>query len=128
MSRSSLVLAGVLAVSTDRTGVYAVEQAEAGKAIYAQKCASCHRDSLAGGVNESPPLKGAQFMAAWQGMPLRSLYSRILSTMPKSDPGSLSEAETLNLLAYLLQENGFPPSTERSLKAQSLAAAIPGAR
>lgn len=90
-------------------GAYTQAQAKSGKQIYAQKCVSCHLDSLEGGVNESPALRGDTFASQWDGKPLRALYSRILSTMPSNDPGSLSERETLDVLAYILERNGFPP-------------------
>jgi cytochrome c5 len=99
---------------TVRDGVYSTAQAAGGKALYSAQCSLCHRDSLTGGINESPPLKGPRFLSDWDGMALRALYGRILSTMPKADPGSLSEEETLSLVAYLLQENGYPPG-ERPL-------------
>jgi quinoprotein glucose dehydrogenase len=106
---------GVTSVGTSeltvRDGVYSAAQAAAGRALYPAQCSLCHRDSLAGGVNESPPLTGRRFLSGWQGMPLRALYRRILSTMPKADPGTLSEEQTLSLVAYLLQTNGYPPGS-----------------
>jgi mono/diheme cytochrome c family protein len=93
--------------ATTRDGVYRQGQATAGKNTYAEKCGSCHLDNLAGGRNESPALKGGEFVLHWSGKPLRALYSRIISTMPLSDPGSLTEKETLNLVAFILQANGF---------------------
>jgi S-disulfanyl-L-cysteine oxidoreductase SoxD len=103
-------------------GVYSAAQAEAGRAVYAAKCSLCHRDSLVGGVNESPPLKGGRFLANWAGQPLRALYGRILSTMPQADPGSLTEDETLLLVTYLLRENGYPPAADHTLTVAELAA------
>jgi hypothetical protein len=51
---------------------------------------------------------------------VRALYSRIISTMPITDPGSLSEKETLDLVAYLLQGNGFPSGKDRATSAKAL--------
>jgi mono/diheme cytochrome c family protein len=93
---------------TIRDGVYTTAQAASGKAVYATQCSLCHLDNLAGGGNESPALRGDAFISDFEGKPLRSFYSRIISTMPSSDPGSLSDKETLNLVAYILQQNGFP--------------------
>jgi mono/diheme cytochrome c family protein len=106
--------------ATTRDGIYSEAQARDGHAVYQARCSSCHRDSLLGGVNESPPLKGGRFLNAWVGMNLRELYGRILSTMPQSDPGSLTEAETLGIVAYLLQANGFPPSDGGALTLAAL--------
>jgi cytochrome c len=100
---------------TIRDGVYTQAQARSGKKTYNEKCSSCHLESLEGGTNESPALKGDDFISHWDGQPLRALYSRIISTMPSNDPGSLSEQQTLDVLAYILQKNGFP-SGEKPLQ------------
>lgn len=105
---------------TLQKGVYTQTQAKSGKAIYHEKCSSCHLDNLAGGTNESPALKGNDFLSHWNGKPLRELYSRIISTMPVNDPGTLSEKETLDLLAYILQANGFPPGKKSLQSADEL--------
>src|SRR5690348_3649223 len=94
--------------TTTLDGVYSENQANSGQETYARKCSSCHLDSLEGGVNQSPPLKGGDFVSHWDGKPLRELYSRILSTMPVNDPGSLTKKETLDLVAYILERNAFP--------------------
>jgi len=99
--------------ATTRDGIYTLAQAASGKAVYARSCTVCHLDSLAGGVNEAPALKGKQFLSEWEGQPLRSLFGRIISTMPSDDPGSLSEQETLDVLAYLLQANGYRSGKKR---------------
>jgi cytochrome c len=98
---------------TTRDGVYTPAQAASGKSIYTRSCTVCHLDSLAGGANEAPALKGKQFLSEWEGKPLRSLFGRIISTMPSDDPGSLSEQETLDVLAYLLQENDYRSGKKR---------------
>ena len=95
---------------TVRDGVYSAAQAAEGQTIYMAKCSTCHLESLGGGMNESPALKGRPFVADFENKPLRNLYSRILSTMPLNDPGSLSDKEALAVVAYLLMENGFPSS------------------
>ena len=111
---SSVVAAIAATELTIRDGVYSQQQAAQGQTVYIAKCTLCHGPALQGGVNESPPLRGQRFLSDWDQMPLRALYSRILSTMPKADPGSLSSEETLELVAYLLQQNGFPTSNARS--------------
>ena len=34
------------------------------------------------------------------------------TTMPQTKPGSLTEKEALNVLAYILQQNSFKPGTK----------------
>ncbi|HEY7353570.1 MAG TPA: cytochrome c [Terriglobales bacterium] len=106
--------------ATTQDGVYSQAQADEGKKTYGEKCSSCHLESLEGGVNESPALKGDEFISHWNGKPLRALYSRILSTMPVNDPGSLEEKETLDLVAYILERNGFPAGKTEMTKPEDL--------
>ena len=89
------------------TGVYTKEQATSGKTLYGNACSSCHQETL-GGDTMSPALAGDEFLSNWQNKNLRALYSRIISTMPASDPGSLTEKGVLDIVAYLLEANGFP--------------------
>jgi hypothetical protein len=46
------------------------------------------------------------FRQHWDGKIARNLYSRIISTMPMDDPGSLSEPDALRIALYCLTENG----------------------
>jgi len=101
-------------------GVYTPAQAKSGEAIYHGKCAQCHGEGLTGGENESPALKGDEFISHWQGKPLRTLYSRVISTMPLTDPGSLSEKEVLDLVAYMLQINEYPSGKNAAKSANDL--------
>jgi mono/diheme cytochrome c family protein len=88
-------------------GVYTAEQAEAGRATYAETCASCHGDAL-GGVEAAPALVGAAFAAGWSGTTLNDLAERIRVSMPADDPGSLSRRNVADVVAYVLSAGGFP--------------------
>ena len=92
-------------------GVYSDLQAERGRALYLAQCASCHGDDLIG-MGFAPGLTGAEFLSLWTGQSLRDLYSRTRTTMPEDMPGSLLAEETLDIVAYVLQVNGFPPGSE----------------
>ena len=87
--------------------VYTKAQAERGRATYVAKCSKCHADSLAGNP-PAPALRGAGFIARWNGQSVRDIHSRIRSTMPLDVPGSLTREETFDVVSYLFQENGFP--------------------
>jgi hypothetical protein len=41
----------------------------------------------------------------WKGETQRKLYSRIISTMPVSDPGSLEPKDVLAITQYILSVN-----------------------
>jgi mono/diheme cytochrome c family protein len=103
-------LAGLKAQTATRNawdGVYTADQATQGKALFADKCATCHGADLTGG-EMAPPLAGAIFMGDWAGQSADDLFTRIHTTMPANDPGSLSNIQTSQVLAYILQANQFP--------------------
>src|SRR5436309_16141238 len=94
-------------------GVYTDAQASGGQALYTQYCARCHSTNLGGGADQgAPPLKGDKFMENWREDSLDSLFTKIRTTMPRRDPKSLSDAETLDLIAYILQSNEFPAGSD----------------
>ncbi|MGH9557821.1 MAG: c-type cytochrome [Bryobacteraceae bacterium] len=88
-------------------GVYSADQAKTGQADYKAQCAACHGDQLEGG-EMAPALAGADFMSNWSGLTLGDLFDRIKTTMPATNPGSLSSKATAEIVAYILQVNNFP--------------------
>ena len=81
-------------------------QAVAGKAAYQQNCASCHGASVDDG-NSAPPLRGAAFLGKYAGKPAADLFTYVSTKMPPGNPGSLGGAEYAQIIAYVLQQNGF---------------------
>jgi len=65
--------------------------------------------SLAGAA--AVVLIGAALAAAertvWDGS-FNSLYTFVVENMPKNDPGTLDETTSINIISYVLQQNGFP--------------------
>ncbi|HET9387615.1 MAG TPA: PQQ-binding-like beta-propeller repeat protein, partial [Gemmatimonadales bacterium] len=91
------------------SGVYTAEQAAAGEKIYFETCAGCHGGDL-GGIERAPALAGSSFFDSWQGRDLRLLRERI-DTMPPTAPKSLSDADAMALLAFLLRSSDMPSGT-----------------
>ena len=85
------------------------EQATSGQAAYEAGCASCHGDVLEGG-ELGPPLRGRLFLQQWGGKSVAGLFAQIVATKPGTAPGTLSESEYADLMAYILQLNGVRPS------------------
>ena len=100
-----IAIAAPAAQQSTRPGPFTAEQASAGRALYQSTCASCHLPDMKG-TFEAPPLAGANFMNQWRNRPASDLFSRIRNSMPLTNPGSLSDADTANLVAYILQSNG----------------------
>ena len=101
------------------SGVYAAAQADRGKAAYARHCSRCHGDDPA---NSRNPLSGDRFAEHWESRTLADLFHRIRDTMPPTEALTVGEADKLDVLAYLLQRNGFPEgNTELPSDADALA-------
>ncbi|WP_294391485.1 c-type cytochrome [uncultured Sphingomonas sp.] len=88
-------------------GAYSQAQADRGAAAYAQHCAACHGDAL-GGSDSAPPLSGGTFLGNWEGQSAGALFTRIRTTMPLDNPGSLGGATVADIEAMILSSNGFP--------------------
>jgi len=110
---AALVTTGVIAHAqaprTVQDGVYTTAQAARGVELYGQQCASCHGATLQG--VSGPPLQGDLFVSRWQTEPLSALVSRIQKTMPADAPGKLTSEQTADLVAHVLNRNGFPAGT-----------------
>ena len=85
------------------SGVFTVEQAERGAAVYLANCSGCHGANLEGGFG--PQL--APIGEHWHGSTLGSLYDFVSTAMPFSAPGSLEPQQYADVIAFVLQSNGF---------------------
>jgi aldose sugar dehydrogenase len=107
-----IILAAALtaAAQTPRSvwdGVYTQEQANRGKALYAEQCASCHGAELGGG-QETPALTGDKFLSKWHNRSVDELFENVRVSMPADRPGSLSRQKNSDILAYIFAVNKFP--------------------
>ena len=92
------------------TPSFTANQVDRGKAAYANRCVSCHGANLDGG-EFGPALKGATFKKQWSDQSPAALFSYLMSKMPPSDPGTLSQQTYADLEAYIFQANGLAPGT-----------------
>jgi cytochrome c len=103
-------------------GVYNDKQAERGRGLYNQYCASCHSDTLSGG-EQAPPLAGGDFLTNWNGLTVGDLAERVRTTMPVDKPGKLSRQTNTDIVAYILSVNKFPQGGDelsREVEAQKM--------
>jgi len=109
--------------SLERSGVdtyYTQAQADRGKAYFHGSCSLCHttdpsevrsndassgRGVWLGDLRLLFLLKSDQFRNRWGNAD--SLYNKMRTTMPAYDAGGLSTEEYVDILAYLMQANGF---------------------
>ena len=96
----------LVAVTTTDDKVYSVNQAQKGKRIYDNECASCHARTLRG-AEGGTPLIGKGFLNKWKDKPLSAFLEYLHNNMPPGREGKLSNKAYVRLIAYMLQENGF---------------------
>jgi hypothetical protein len=100
-------------------GVYSGPQADRGRSAFRASCAECHYSS---------EFRGSQFQFSWGRRSVADLYVEIVRNMPEDAPGSLEDKVYVDIVAYILQLNGFPtgdhelPADESVLEAYSMAA------
>jgi alcohol dehydrogenase (cytochrome c) len=92
---------------------FTAAQAAQGRAAYARACSLCHGSNLEGASGGA--LAGISFARTWgdEHHNLRDLYESVAKQMPKNAPGSLSKADNLAILAYLLSRNGYNAAGQR---------------
>ena len=77
-------------------GVYTGGQAARGTRLFESNCASCHREP--GG--NAPVLSGERFTKTFSDATLQTVFTPIKTT-PRQAPGSLSDAEYVDIVTHL---------------------------
>lgn len=100
-------------------GVYNEDQARRGRDKYNQACSACHQVDLSGS-DQAPGLVGGDFLDRWDGQSVADFADRIRTSMPADDVGSITTPMSVDIVAYVLQVNGFPAGPDE-LKAERAA-------
>lgn len=87
-------------------GVYSIAQAERGRTVYMTACIRCHGADLTG--TTAPALTGERFFQIWGGDSVSRLFEKIRDTMPPNFSTTLDDGAKLDIVAFILQTNGFP--------------------
>jgi len=96
-----------IAKKTTWDGVFTAAQAERGKQNFlAGRCGGCHKLDLTG--ERGPALKGDDFLAHWENGSLATLFDKIRETMPPNGANEVTDDAKADIVAYLLQQNGYP--------------------
>jgi mono/diheme cytochrome c family protein len=84
-------------------------QAQHGKRLYAGHCAKCHGADMQGIT--APALSGAAFAPASNAhLTIGGVYAYMATNMPADRPGKLKDQEYADIMAFLLNANGYVPS------------------
>jgi len=94
-------------------GVFTEVQAKRGQTVYPGPCGTCHGRRLNGAPDDpdmraTPPLARARFLRVWEGSSLATLFEYTRATMPEGNPGSLTDEEYVDVIAYMLSVGGIP--------------------
>ncbi len=94
-------------------GVFTETQAARGREAYSGACSFCHGRRLNGAPDDpdmrsTPPLVRARFLREWDGRSLATLFAYTRQTMPEDNPGSLTDQEFVDVIAYMLSVGGMP--------------------
>jgi uncharacterized membrane protein len=107
---------------TTNDGIYSKAQADAAKPKFEKLCSECHAFTVAAKKQEKDlPLGDEPFLKKWEGRSLDELLTVIVTTMPNDGSAVITDEEGLNLLAYVLQQNGFAPGKSALDKAAAAA-------
>jgi cytochrome c5 len=87
---------------------FTAAQAAKGKTAYTATCAVCHGAAMTDGTYATP-LAGQYFKTKWSRRSVRALYDRVRNTMPPSAPNSLPADTYADIVAHILEVNGFKP-------------------
>jgi S-disulfanyl-L-cysteine oxidoreductase SoxD len=106
----ALMSLGLLLAQNSAVGWFSAAQAKRGQTLALGQCAACHGARLEG--RYGPPLSGQRFAANWRSRSGKSLQLYVAQNMPKGRAGKLSETQTLELIAFILQANGYRAGTQ----------------
>ena len=78
-------------------GIFTEAQADRGRTTFDEVCSECHTSS---------EFRGRLFQSNWGRRTVYSFYRTVRSTMPDDNPGGLDEQVYLDVVSYVLSQNG----------------------
>ncbi len=93
-------------MATGAMPAFTAAQAAAGKTAYNANCAVCHGSTMTNGTFGTP-LAGEYFKKTWTGKTMRAFHDRAQKTMPPAAPASLPAETYRNVIAFILETNGY---------------------
>lgn len=78
--------------------MFSASQANAGRDQFRSTCTECHTAS---------EFSDQGFKLKWSRRTVGDLYTFIHTNMPDDAPGILTEEQAINLVSFILSENGF---------------------
>jgi hypothetical protein len=111
-------MTGPAAQQSTNDGIYSKAQADAAKPKFDKLCGECHAFTVAEKKQaQDLPLGDEPFLKKWEGRSLDELLTLVVTTMPNDGSAVVTDDEALDLLAYVLQRNGYKAGTSPLKKA-----------
>ena len=79
---------------------FSTRQVARGRGYFREICLSCH---------ESDEFEGRSFQRQWRRQTVRDMYTSIAYSMPDDNPGGLPGQTYADVIAYILELNGYEP-------------------
>jgi cytochrome c-type protein NapC len=109
--------------SSKVNGWYSLEQAAAGEKLFADSCSGCHGAKLQGGAG--PALSGVTWKQKFGGAKLLTVWGQIKGPMAEYAGKTFTTQQSLDILAYLLQQNGLAAGTRPLADTRELSDTLP---
>ena len=97
------------------SGVYTEAQSKRGQALYSGACSQCHGPRLNGAAQSdqppSPAIARAGFLRKWDGKTVAELFTYVRKMMPTDNPGTLSDQQAIDSIAYMFAVSEIPRAT-----------------
>ena len=103
--------------------LFTAREAGQGRIVFEQQCAGCHGDNLRGKIG--PAIIGPSLGSVADHTTVSIMFNVIAAEMPAGAPASLSHQDYTEVMAYLLQRNGYPAGAHPLSYAAVEAADVP---
>jgi cytochrome c len=128
MGKAGLVLAALTFAMASGAFAYTAEQADRGQRLFADQCAACHGANGHGATvpnsfrgysgMKAPPVAGKGALPNMQTA--ENVFTFVKQHMPLHRPGTLSDQNVLDLVAFELRANDIAKPSTEALSVQSL--------
>jgi cytochrome c len=107
--------------------LYSEEQATKGAFAYYQNCAMCHGPLLNGqmGGYSGPALKGSDFADPSYDFHVSDIFNFVAKLMPAATPGSLTHEQDVDIMAFILKQNGYPAGAKELIYEEAEKSNVP---
>jgi cytochrome c-type protein NapC len=105
-------------------GWYTAEQADAGEKLFAHSCSACHGAKLEG-TSGAPALSGETWKQRFGGAKLLTVWGLIKGPMAQYAGTTFTTQESLDILSFLLRQNGLPAGNAALTDTRELSDTLP---